>query len=119
MDPCRFPSDLPPEELRRRFLRLLEELGEERRAYALRELSPGIWEVRSSATTGEHLGARRIADFISEAIRRGERALLVLRALTGEAWGFLIERERVRRVRWVPVVENEDGSLEFLKEVET
>jgi len=114
MDPCKFCSDLEPQELEKRFLKLLESLEEEKRTYALKPISPGLYRIESSTTTGNHQKALEVARFISEVIKPGKRTLLVLRTLTGEARGFLIERKRVRRVRWVPVVENEDGSFELL-----
>ena len=118
MDPCKFHSDLEFQELEKRFLKLLESFEEEKRTYVLKPISPGFYRIESSTTTGNHLKAFDVARFISEVIKPGKRTLLVLRTLTGEAEGFLIERKRVRRVKWVPLVKNEDGSFEFLNRKE-
>ncbi len=118
MDPCKFNSDLEPQELEKRFLKFLESLEKEKHTYVLKPISPGLYRIESSTTTGNHLKAIEVARFISEVIKPGKKALLVLRTLTGEARGFLIERKRIRRVRWVPLVENEDGSFEILNKEE-
>lgn len=121
MDPVYFESNVEPEALIRAFEAFKNKLEDESRTYVLERITGSMWRITSFTTTGNHFRAADVAWFVAKHIKPNTQAVLSLRSLNGERWGWLITEGKVYELRWLPAIVMKDGLLwlkDFKGEVE-